>query len=100
MMNSLLTDRRSDQIEEVEEAFAQLHQAYLASIRQHRALVGDLCTTLMRLEAALDAAEIDPGERLALTAGIEKHVDAARAIVSHIDGTLISAAANQSTGFH
>jgi hypothetical protein len=101
MMNPAFTDQRSDKIDEVEEAFAQLHQAYLLSIRQHRALVGDLCATLIRLEAALDAVEIDPKERRALTAGIGRHVDAARAIVSHIDGTLTTAAAAAPPcGFH
>ncbi|MDQ0470681.1 hypothetical protein [Labrys wisconsinensis] len=100
MIDSASLDAIAEDADEVGEAMAQLHRAYLVSIRQHRDLVGDLHATLLRLEAALDAASIDPGERQALTAGIEKHVDTARAIVSRIDGALVSAAVGPTAGFH
>lgn len=69
-----------------------LHRAYMASIQQHRVLVGDLCATLARLGAAIETAALSPEERLALVAGIDRHVDQARGIVACIDTALTRAA--------
>ena len=69
-----------------------LHRAYMASIQQHRVLVGDLCATLARLGAAIETAALSPEERMALVAGIDRHVDQARGIVACIDTALTRAA--------
>ena len=69
-----------------------LHRAYMTSIHQHRVLVGDLCMTLARLGAAIESAAMSPEERVALVAGIDRHVDQARGIVACIDTALTRAA--------
>lgn len=77
-----------------------LHGAYLASIREHRALVVDLGATLARLGAAVDAAEIAADERSSLRAGIDRHSDSARAILEGIDRALTIASVTRPVGRH
>jgi hypothetical protein len=79
---------------------ATLHRAYLASIRQHRALMGDLCQTLARLADVMDAAGVEEETRSAIAAGIDRHVDQARAIVADIDRALTLAAIGRPVGRH
>lgn len=83
-----------------ESELALLHKAYLASIRQHRALMGDLCATLVRLADVVEAAGLDQSARSAISAGIDRHVDQARAIVADIDQALTLAAVTRPIGRH
>jgi hypothetical protein len=79
---------------------ALLHRAYVTSIRQHRALMGDLCATLARLADVVEAAGLDATARSAISAGIDRHVDQARAIVADIDQALTLAALTRPMGRH
>jgi hypothetical protein len=79
---------------------AALHGAYLASIREHRALMADLGATLARLGDAIAAATIAAEERSSLMAGIDLHADRARAIVASIDRALTLAAVTRPAGQH
>jgi hypothetical protein len=79
---------------------ALLHKAYVTSIKQHRALMGDLCATLERLADVLEAADLDHSARSAISAGIDRHVDQARAIVAEIDQALTSAALTRPSAQH
>jgi hypothetical protein len=79
---------------------AMLHRAYLASIRQHRLLMGDLCTTLARLADVMEAAGLEEAARSAIAAGIDRHVDQARAIVADIDRALTLAAVSRPMARH
>jgi len=90
----------NDEDEESGAELAVLHQAYMTSIQQHRLLVGDLCATLARLGAAIETAALAPDERLALVAGIDRHVDQARGIVAGIDTALTRAAVPTSSPPH
>jgi hypothetical protein len=77
-----------------------LHKAYLASIRQHRVLMGDLCTTLARLADVMETAGLEEATRSAIAAGIDRHVDQARAIVADIDRALTLAAVTRPLARH
>jgi hypothetical protein len=77
-----------------------LHRAYLESIKQHRALMGDLCATLNRLADVLDTSGLDPKARSAIADGIDRHVDQAMAIVADIDHALTRAAVTRPLGRH
>ena len=77
-----------------------LHRAYLASIRQHRLLMGDLCTTLARLADVMETSGLEETARSAIAAGIDRHVDQARAIVADIDRALTLAAVSRPAARH
>jgi hypothetical protein len=77
-----------------------LHRAYLASIRQHRLLMGDLCSTLARLADVMETAGLEETTRSAIAAGIDRHVDQARAIVADIDRALTMAAVTRPLARH
>ncbi len=79
---------------------AMLHQAYVTSIRQHRALMGDLCATLARLADVVETAGLDQSARSAISDGIDRHVDQARAIVADIEQALTLAAVTRPIGRH
>jgi hypothetical protein len=79
---------------------ALLHRTYLASIRQHRLLMGDLCTTLSRLADVMETAGLEEATRSAIAAGIDRHVDQARAIVADIDRALTLAAVTRPIARH
>src|SRR4051794_25825141 len=79
---------------------ALLHKAYLTSIRQHRALMNDLCATLVRLGDVVESAGLEQSARSAISDGIERHVDHARAIVADIDQALTLAAMTRPIGRH
>jgi hypothetical protein len=79
---------------------ALLHRAYLTSIRQHRALMGDLCATLEHLADVVEAADLDATSRSAIADGIDRHVDQARAIVADIDLALTRAAVTRPIARH
>lgn len=79
---------------------ALLHRAYMASIHQHRVLVGDLCSTLAKLGAAIDAAALGAEDRVNLLAGIGRHLDQARGIVASIDTALVHVSQGASPSHH
>jgi len=80
-----------DDVEMPELDLADLHRAYVLSIRQHQRLVGDLCTTLSKLGSVIEDSPLDSLQRDALAAGIGRHVDLARCIIAGIDTALTCA---------
>ncbi|MDQ0391724.1 hypothetical protein [Labrys monachus] len=78
----------TDDAEMSEPGIADLHRVYMSSIRQHQHLLNELCSTLSKLGVAIDNSPLNSQERVALSAGIERHVDLARGIIAGIDDVL------------
>jgi hypothetical protein len=62
--------------------------------------MSDLCATLARLADVLESADLDHSARSAISAGIDRHVDQARAIVAEIDQALTCAALTRPSAQH
>lgn len=77
-----------------------LQNVFFEAICQHRSLVGDMGATLRRLGLAIAESNLDADEKLALVAGIDRHVENARDIVASIDRALSIATVNSATSRH
>ena len=100
MTHQSLIEPWNDEAESPGDELILLQRAYLASIKQHRALMGDLCKTLERIGDVVEAANLDQSARSAISAGIDRHVDEARAIVAGIDNALTLASRSRPMARH
>src|ERR1700749_321513 len=100
MFNHTVRRIWSDEVEVSAPDISDLHRVYMSSIRQHQHLLNELCSTLSRLGAAIDNSPLDSQERVALSAGIERHVDFARGIIAGIDSVLTYSAPTNSSVTH
>lgn len=90
----------TDAVEASAPDITDLHRVYMSSIRQHQRLLDELCSTLSRLGVAIDNSPLDSQERVALSAGIERHVDQARGIIAGIDNVLTYSAPTRPSVAH